>query len=86
MTDPGRIDDIRAFRASFVGMALLACTTFLIFGTWPLYGAAGALPQAALWVVLFLLGCRWFMRHPRRVLVLGLVAMLVWVGVVLLSR
>lgn len=83
---PGRIKDIRAYRNSFVGMGLLALTTFLIFGTWPLYGAAGALPLFALWLVLFVLGCRWFMSRPTLVLLLGLASMLAWAGAVLASR
>jgi hypothetical protein len=84
MADDERLEDIRAYRGSFVGMILLACTTFLIFGTWRLYGATGALPQAGAWIVLFALACRWFVPHPRRVLLLGLLSMLIWVGVVLI--
>lgn len=83
---PGRIKDIRAFRSSFLGIGVLACVTFLIFGTWPLYGAAGALPLFGLWLVLFALACRWFSSHPRRVLVLSLVSVLAWMAVVLLSN
>lgn len=83
---PNRIKDIRVYRNSFLGMGVLICTTFLIFGTWSLYGAAGAFPQFALWLVLFGLACRWFMARPGRVLGLGAVSVLVWVGVVLLNR
>ncbi len=87
MTEPsGRIGDIRAYRNSFVGMGVLVCATFLIFGTWPLYGAAGALPQFALWLVLFVLACRSFQDRPNRVLLLGVISVLVWVGVVLVHR
>lgn len=82
---PGRIKDIRAYRSSFLGIGLLACTTFLIFGSWPLYGAAGAVPLFLGWLVLFALGCRWFGSHPGRVLVLGVLSVLAWVGVVLIS-
>ncbi|MBO9524239.1 MAG: hypothetical protein J7518_22090 [Nocardioidaceae bacterium] len=81
---PGR--DIRSYRASFLGIGLLACTAFLIFGTWPLYGAAGALPLFALWLVLLVLGCRWFASRPSRVLVVGALAMLAWLAVVLAHR
>jgi hypothetical protein len=37
------------------------------------------------WVVLFALNCAWFVRHPRRTLVLPVVAVVVWFGVLLLG-
>ena len=85
MTQQQRLD-IRQYRNSFLGIGVLVCATFLIFGSWPLYGAAGALPQFALWIVLFVTACRWFTSRPVGVLLLGLVAVLVWLGVVLLNR
>lgn len=84
--EDGPLRDIRVYRNSFLGIGVLACDAFLIFATWPLYGAAGALPQAALWLALLGLGCAWFTRRPAGVLALGLVSMAVWVGVVLLNR
>ena len=81
-----RIRDIRDYRNSFIGIGVLVCTTFLIFGTWELYGAVGAFSQFALWLVLFGLACKWFVAHPGRVLGLGVVSVLVWVGVVLISQ
>lgn len=82
----GRIKDIREYRNSFLGMGALVCTTFLIFGSWPLYGAAGALPLFALWFGFFVMACRWFARHPTRVLVLGIGSWLPWLAVVLANR
>ncbi len=67
-------------------MVLLVCSLFLIFGTWPLYGAAGALPQAVVWTVVFSIACQWFMRRPRGVLLLSLIPLLVWGGVVLVWK
>ncbi len=35
------------------------------------------------WLVLLVLGCRWFMTHPYRVIVLPVVAVAVWFVVML---
>jgi len=86
VNQPGRIKDIRVYRNSFLGIGALVCTTFLIFGTWPLYGAAGALPLFALWLVLFAMACRWFVPHPNWVLAIGIGSWLPWLGVVLAHR
>lgn len=82
----GGMGDIRAYRNSFIGIGALACDLFLIFGTWPLYGAWGAFGQFAVWLILFALGCRWFSPHPGRVLLLGLASVALWTGVVLLCQ
>jgi hypothetical protein len=82
----GRIKDIRVYRPSFVGMVLLVCTTFLILAGASVYGAAGTVALVVVWLVLFTLGCRWFMPHPRRVVVVGLLSLAAWLVAVLLSR
>jgi hypothetical protein len=82
----GRIRDIRAYRPSFIGMVLLVCAPFLVFGAASVYGLAGTLGLAVVWLVLFALGCRWFMSHPRRVVVAGLLSMACWLVVVLVNR
>ena len=82
----GRIRDIRRYRPSFVGMALLVCTPFLIFGSASVYGALGTIVLAAVWLVLFALGCRWFMAAPRRVVLVAVASMLIWLVVVLVAR
>jgi hypothetical protein len=82
----GRIKDIRVYRPSFVGMVLLVCTVFLIFAGASVYGAWGTVVLALVWLVLFGLGCRWFMPHPRRVVVVGLLSLAAWLVVVLLTR
>ena len=81
----GRIRDVRAYRPSFVGMVLLVCAPFLVFGSTTVYGAWGTLVLAGVWLVLFALGCRWFMPRPRRVLLVGVLSLLSWVVVVLLA-
>jgi hypothetical protein len=83
---PGRIRDIRAYRPSFVGIVLLVCTPFLIFGTTNVYGTRFTVTLAVVWVVLFAMGCRWFMPNPWRVVVVGALSVLAWVVAVLLAR
>jgi hypothetical protein len=83
---PGRIHDIRVYRPSFVGMVLLVCAPFLVFGSSAVYGAGGTVALAVAWLVLFAMGCRWFMSNPWRVAVVGVLSVLVWGVVVLLAR
>jgi len=66
----------------FVGMAGMAAAFFL-------YGASGLIvPVWALtglifaWLVLFVTGCRWRTPHPKRVLVLPVVAVVLLFAVV----
>jgi hypothetical protein len=82
----GRIRDIRAYRPSFVGMVLLVCVPFLIFGSASVYGAGGTVALTLVWLVLFAMGCRWFMPNPWRVVVVALASIAAWVVVVLLAR
>jgi hypothetical protein len=83
---PGRIRDIRAYRPSCVGMVLLVCVPFLIFGTTSVYGAGGTVALTFVWLVLFAMGCRWFMPNPWRVVVVAVLSIVAWVVVVLLAR
>ena len=83
---PQRIRDIRPYRPSFVGMALLACTPFLVFGAAPAYGALATIALAVVWLALFALGCRWFVAAPRRVVVVGVLAVLCWGAVALVAN
>jgi hypothetical protein len=82
----GRIRDIRAYRPSFVGMVLLVCAPFLIFGAASAYGMVGTIALATIWLALLVVGCASFMAHPRRVVVAGTVSMLAWLVAVLLAR
>ena len=83
---PGRIRDIRVYRPSFAGMALLACTPFLVFGAAQVYSAVVTVLLLVVWLVLFALGCRWFMSHPWRVVVVALLSMAAWLVVVLVAN
>lgn len=82
----GRIRDIRVYRPSFVGMVLLVCTPFLIFGSAAVYGGLGATVLFLVWLVLFALGCRWFMPQPWRVVVVAVLSLLCWLAFVLVAR
>jgi hypothetical protein len=83
---PGRIKDIRVYRDSFIGLSMLACVPFLIFGALQVYGWLAAIGLFLLWLVLLSLGAAWFMRHPRWVIGLGLIGFGAWFVVVLLTR
>lgn len=73
-----RIDDIRRYRASFVGMCGLACVPFAIWATLRVYGVPVAIGLTAWWVLLVTLGMTWFMRHPRRLPVLAVLGFAAW--------
>ena len=81
-----RIRDIRVYRPSFVGMVLLVCTPFLVFGASSAYGALATILLFVAWLVLFALGCRWFGSHPWRVVVVALLSMAAWLVVVLVAN
>ena len=83
---PGRIRDIRVYRPSFVGIVLLVCAPFLIFGTTNVYGTGAMVTLAVVWVVLFAMGCRWFMPNPWRVVAVGVLSILAWAVVVVLAH
>jgi hypothetical protein len=83
---PGRIKDIRAYRESFVGMVLLICSSFLIFGSTHVYGVGGTVTLSVLWLVFFALGCRWFMPRPRLVVLVAVLSVAAWLVAVLLAR
>jgi len=83
---PGRIRDIRAYRPSFVGMSMLACAPFLILGASSAYGALATVVLTVVWLLLLGVGCISFKPHPRRVLVVGTLSIVVWLAAVLLAR
>lgn len=80
-----RITDIREYRPAFIGMVLLVCTPFLVLGSADVYGALATVLLMALWLVLFALGCFWFMRNPPLVLAAAVVSMVGWLVVVLFA-
>jgi FtsH-binding integral membrane protein len=66
----------------FIGMSGLACVLFLdVAAAGPLrwWAVAGLV---VVWLVLFWLGCRWFVPRPRQVMWLPLAGLVIWVAVV----
>ena len=66
----------------FVGMAGMACAFFL-------YAASGLVAPwwavvllLVLWLVLFVVACRWWTPHPRRVPLVAVVAVVLWFALV----
>ena len=66
----------------FVGMAGMACAFFL-------YAASGLVAPwwavvllLVLWLVLFVVACRWWTPHPRRVPLVAVAAVLLWFALV----
>jgi hypothetical protein len=58
-------------------------------GAFFLYAASGLLAPwwvvgllLVLWLVLFVIACSWFTPHPKRVVVVPVVAVVLWFGIV----
>ncbi len=81
----GRIKDIRVYRDSFIGMALLACMPFLIFASIPAYGWWAAIGLFLVWVLLVVQATRWFLPKPPGVIGLGVGAFLLWLAAVMIA-
>jgi len=79
---PGRPRPAKASPWPFVGMAGMACAFFL-------YAASGLVAPGwavavllLIWLAFFVLACRWWTPHPRRLLVLPVVAIALWFALV----
>jgi hypothetical protein len=70
--------DARHLLGSFVGMSGMACVLFLVLASGLVAPAWAVALLTVVWLVLFVLGVRWFMRHPWRVAALPLVMAVVW--------
>jgi hypothetical protein len=81
-----RVDDIRQFRGSFIGMVGLACVPFLVWGAHDAYGTGWTIGLTFWWVFLLTLGIAWFTPYPRRMVWLPVVGLATWLAVVLLAR
>lgn len=66
----------------FVGMGGLACLLFLDAASVTLVPWGVVVVLVALWVVLFVCACRWFVPHPRRVLWTTVVGFAGWLVIV----
>ncbi len=67
---------------SFIGMSGLACVLFLDVAAAGLLRWWVVVGLVLVWLVLFGLGCAWFVSRPRRVLVLPLIGLLLWAAAV----
>ena len=76
------IVDRRISPWGFVGLAGIVAMFFpyaasgLVAPPW----AVGVL--LAIWVVMLVVTCRWFMPHPKRTLVMPVVAFVVWIAAI----
>ena len=62
----------------FVGMVLMATAFFLYAASGLLAPWWGVALLLLLWVALFVLCCVWWSRHPRRLPVVGVAAIVMW--------
>jgi hypothetical protein len=66
----------------WIGMAGLVCVLWL-YGASALVAPLWAVPVlGALWLVQFVLACRWFSRRPYAVLAMPVVALALWLVVI----
>jgi hypothetical protein len=78
--EPERLTDARHLIGSFIGMIGMACALFLVLASGLVAPAWAVVVLTLVWLVLFVLGTRWFMHHPWRVAALPVVMLAVWVG------
>jgi hypothetical protein len=66
----------------FVGLIGMVASFFLYAasGLVAPYWAVGVL--LAVWLVMFVITCRWFMPHPRRTVVMPVLALAIWFGAI----
>lgn len=62
----------------FVGMAGMACAFFLYAASGALMPWWGVAAMLVLWVVLFVVACRWWTPHPTRVPMLAGATIAFW--------
>ena len=64
----------------FVGMAGMACAFFLYAASGLVAPPWGVAVLLLVWLALFVLAVRWWTPHPRRLLLLPVVAVALWFG------
>ena len=75
--------DARPYRSSFVGMAGMAMMLFIILASGTVLPWYAIAALTVVWLAAMVVGTRWFLRHPTRVLLLPLVMALLWLGVLM---
>ena len=81
-TDPGRVVSYVAAGVAMAAMAVIGVFYVSAGLVAPLWAVIGLV---VVWTALVILGIRWFGRHPLRVLVLPVAAVLIWLGVITLG-
>jgi len=71
----------RASPWPFLAMIAMAGCLFLYAASGLLAPWYGVVLLLAIWLALFVVACRWWTLHPRRTLLVPLVALAVWFGV-----
>ena len=85
MDDAGarpRRPDARDVLGSFVGMTGMAAMLFIVLASGLVAPWWAVALMTVVWLALFVVGTRWFMRRPWWVAALPLVMALVWVGTI----
>ena len=77
-----RRSDARDVLGSFLGMAGMAAMLFIVLASGLVAPWLAVAMMALAWLVLFVLGVRWFMRRPWWVAALPVVMALFWVGTI----
>lgn len=70
----------------FVAMVGMAGCFFLYAASGLLAPWYGVVLLLAIWVALFVVATRWWTPHPRRTLLLPVIALVVWFGVLTLGE
>ena len=65
---------------SFIGIAGIAVMAFLYFASGLVAPLWAVIVLNVIWLVHFVLGCRWFMTHPLRVFFLPVSLAAIWFG------
>ena len=76
----------RASPWPFIAMMGMAGTFFLYAVSGLLAPWYGVVLLLLVWVVLFVVACRWWTPHPRLMLVLPAIAVVIWFGVLILGE
>jgi hypothetical protein len=76
----------RASPWPFIAMMGMAGTFFLYAASGLLAPWYGVLLLLLVWLVLFVVACRWWTPHPKLMLVLPAIAVVIWFAVLILGE
>jgi len=71
---------------SFIGIGGIAVMAFLYFASGLVAPLWAVIVLNAIWLVHLVLGCKWFMTHPIRVLFLPVSLAVIWIGGITLGE